>query len=184
MVSEPQLILAKHQNTILLEYWNSRWHGDVVFETGIRFGLRVEGNIGRVNPGRETKSYSDQKENPTVLSSKGFRTFPLNIGGSRGVPDWMVDKFNLVWTCNHVMIDGKYFAATTESKQEYSEQKNYPMRGITMDVREGYNRGSKIVGGTFTGNSELLVIHGIESKFFGDISQQGSSNVIKIIDVE
>jgi hypothetical protein len=184
MISEPIQILTTHQNTLLLEYWNSRYHGDVIFETGIKFNKRIEGRIGKLLPGRATTFYDDEKNNPTVLKSSPYRSFPLKIGGSRGVPDWIVDKFNLIWSCDNVYIDGKSFAASGDSKIEFTEIDRYSMRGLSMEVREGKNRGSKIIGGEVDANRNLMVAYNIESKMFGDISSQAASNIIPIIDIE
>jgi hypothetical protein len=184
LISEPILVSSKFENTVLLEYRNSRYHGDVIFETGIKFGLRVEATRGFVTPGTNNVVYEDQKLNPTVLSSRPFRSFRYNFGMAKGLPDWMIDKLSLAFTCNDVTIDGKSYAKDTDSKWAYKETERYQMRGATLDLREGINRGSKIISPGVDPNKRLIVAFNVQGTIFGDVSQNASSTIIKITDVE
>lgn len=183
-ISEPILVSGQFENTVLLEYSNSRYHGDVIFETGIRFGLRVEATRGFLDPGSNNIVYEDQKLNPSILSSKYFRTFPYNFGGAPGLPDWMIDKIALAWTCNNVTIDGKSFAKAGDAKYTFKGTDRYQMRGMLIDLREGINRGSRIISPGIDPNKRLIVAYNVQSTLFGDISQNASSTIIKITDVE
>jgi hypothetical protein len=119
-----------------LEYRNSRYHEDVIFETGITFSFRVEGAFGFLNPFSADQIYNDQRYNSVVLSSRTYRNFPLSIGGSFGVPDWVIDKINLIFSCNDVKIDSKSYAKASDTKFSFNEEDNYPMRGLSFEVRE------------------------------------------------
>lgn len=182
-ISEPQHVYSQLENTIIFEYSNSRYHGDVIFETGIRFGFRVEAVLGRIMPGTEDEFYKDQPLNPRLLKSEAFEGQKLMIGGSAGVPDWVVVLLNRIWTCNSVRLDGKEYAKNGEAKFSFKEEDNYPMRGIEYEVLEGLNRGSEIVDLDANLNTRLLVVHNIEGKLFGDVSNQ-NNNIIQIIDIE
>lgn len=184
MISEPISVQQKHENTVLHQYKNTRYFGDVVFETGIEFWFRVEGAFGFLEPGAIIQSYEDQKSNPQILSARPFRVWPLNIGGSFGVPDWVVDKFFLIWCCNSVKVDGKSFARNGDAKLEFKTEENYPMRGITLELKEGINRGSKIINPTVNTNLKLVVVYNINTRLFGDTSQNAATNIIPIIDTE
>lgn len=140
----------------------------------------MEGTIGRLQPGTRDTLYEDQPGNPTVLSSKPFRSFPISIGGARGVPDWVVDKINLIWSCNSVFVDGKSFAKAGDTKLDLREEKNYPMRGVLLTVREGINRQSKIVEPGLNPNLKLVQLIPIEGTVFGDVALGASSNIITI----
>lgn len=184
MISEPMLIAHRHLNTVLLEYRNSRFHGDVVFETGITFGFRVEASFGFLDPGANIQAYEDQKANPRILSARPFRIWPLTIGGSLGVPDWVIDLFSLIWCCNEVRIDRKSFARAGDSKITFNTEDYYPLRGGTLEVREGINRGSKIISPEIDTGIKLAVMYNINTKLFGDTSENASSNLIPIISTE
>lgn len=184
MITEPIIVKEDHEDTVLIQYRNSRYHGDVVFETGIEFGFRVEGSFGFLDPGGVFQTYDDQKSNPYVLSARPFRVWPLVIGGSYGVPDWVVDKFFLMWCCNSVKVDGKSFARNGDAKLEFKTEDDYPMRGITLEVKEGINRASKIVNPDVNTNLKLVVVYNINTRLFGDTSQNAATNLVPIIDTE
>lgn len=185
LISEPQLIKVIHPGTELYEYRNSRYHGDVVFETGIMFGFRVESAMppGSLLPGGTRNIYEDEKLNPFVTQAKPFDEYTVTIGGPDGVPDWVIQKMNWIWSCNDVTIDGKSFAMSGTAF-EYNEEINFPMRGVKIRVREGINRGSKIVTAMSNPNLKLVVGINVETKLFGDVSGNGSNNVINIFAVE
>ena len=98
-------------STLLLEYSHSRFHEDVMFESGISFQVRIPGYLGFLKPGNVREAYRDQKQNPAILSSRTFRGFPVTFGDEFGLPDEMIDLLNRIWGCDNVAIDGKSFAA-------------------------------------------------------------------------
>lgn len=181
MVSEPQHVAVTHPNTVYIQYRNSRFHGDVVFETGIRFNFRVEASFGPLQPGARLQTYEDQKLNPTILSARPFRTWPLVIGGTFGVPDWVTDLVNLIWCCNEVSVDGKLFARAGDAELEFSDEDDeYPLRAITINLQEGLNRASKIVNPDINTNIKLVVVGVGDTLLFGDLSANSSSNLVPI----
>jgi len=180
MLSEPQDVRVSHPNTKYIQYSNSQFLGDVVFETGIVFNFRVESSFGFLQPGVRMEAYEDQKLNPTVLSARPFRVWPLVIGGAAGVPDWVIDLINLIWCCNEVAVDGKLFARAGESELQFDDEEDYPLRAVTIELQEGLNRSSKIVNPELNTNLKLVVIGNIDTMFFGDISANSSSNLVPV----
>lgn len=182
-ISEPCEVAETWPNTILFEYANSTFHGDVIFETGITFGFRCEAFITRLDPGNERTAYRDQKMNPTILKSVPFRSWNLVIGKT-GVPDWVIDLQNWIWSCDSVTGDGKSFAVADGANFEEEEiDKIYPFRNWTLKIQEGYNRYSKIVNPTIDPNKRLIVAGMIDSTFFGDLSENAGSNLVPVNDV-
>lgn len=184
MVSRIQQVSANSKGTILFAYRNSRKHGDVLFETGITMKYRVIGTIGRVGPGENAISMDSQRYNPTVLSSKQFRSFPLSIGGTYGIPDEDVDLIANIFSCDDVKLDGKKFAKPSDSKYEFNEQEDYPLRGMGVNIREGINRGSRIIEPGVNPNRRATVAYGIDTSIFGDKNTAGISSRIRITAVE
>jgi|ERR1051326_2242735 hypothetical protein len=183
-ISEPIELAEKFENTLLFSYFHTRYHEDVIFETGIRYYFRVEGSLGRLMPGSTDSLYIDQKHNPYTVSSKPFSGFPLTVGDERGVPDWVVQLMNYIWSCNNVIIEGKPYGRSSDFKLELVEEKPFPMRVINMDILPGINRGSKVINptiGTIGTDHKLVVSYNIASRVFGPIS---GSDVIVITDFE
>jgi len=184
LIGEPIHVKEKHEGTLLFEYRNSRFHEDVLFETGITFSFRVEGSLGKLLPGSKDQLYEDQKLNQTVLSSKPYNTWPLVIGGTYGVPDWVVEKLNYIFSCDEVRIDGKYYAKESDAKLEFNEEEQYPMRGVKITLREEIKRSSRAFSPTLDTNKRLIVVHNINSQAFGDLSNNAGNNIVVITDLE
>jgi hypothetical protein len=183
-ISEPIRIINNIDSTVLIEYANSSYYGDVVWETGITMSFRVEGAIWRFNPASKDVLYEDQVLNETILSSQPYRTFTLFIGNQFGVPDWLIDKVNRILGCDNLRIDGKFFSKAEGAKWEKKEEDDYPMSGWSIELREQLNRNSAIFDNESPDNKKLLVVHNIESKGFGDLSLNAGSNIITITDLE
>jgi hypothetical protein len=177
-VSEEQIA-----NSICLEYWNSRFHEDVVFETGIKFQVRMPGHFGFLLPGSKTEQFKDELYNPAILSSRSFRQWPLYFGDEFGLPDDIVDLLNRIWTCNNVLVDGKPFGSV-DGRFEFVPVDRYPKRGVKLNVEEGINRRSKIFAVETDTTKKLMATVIVDAKVFGDISNQGSSNAVPITNIE
>jgi hypothetical protein len=53
-----------------------------------------------------------------------------------------------------------------------------------MNIQEGINRGSKIIGVNVDSTKKLFVVFNIDGTVWGDISSQAGSNLIPIISSE
>jgi hypothetical protein len=181
MISEPMEIAEEWPNTTLYEFSNSTFHGDIVYETGIVLKFRCESFITRLDPGNERTAYRDQKMNPTVLKSVPYRGWKLVIGYPTGVPDWVIDLMNWIWSCDNVTCDGKSFAVSENSQfEEVEHDKVYPFRSWTLNVQEGVNRYSKIVNPEVDPNKKFIVAGMIDSTLFGDTSENAGSNLVPV----
>lgn len=188
-ISEPIDLKVVQPDTVYYEYKHSRFHGDVIFETGIQFSFRVEGCRGKLYPVSDDTFYRDQKLNPVQLSSKPYGSFDLSHGGSFGIPDWVVRKINWIWSCDSVMINGKSFAKDTGSNNSFAgiqinEEDDYPLYGLTMQVAEGINRSSKVIAPSVDTNKRLMVAYQIDGTLYGDLSINVGDNLIPINAIE
>jgi len=172
------------ENTKLIEYWNTRFHEDVIFETGIKFQLRIFGYFGFLKPGRSEEVYRDERYNPSILSARTYRQFDLFLGDEFGLPDEVIDLINRISGCNNFLIDNKSFSILEGESFELSEVEDYPKRGLKLRVEEGVNRGSKIFSQDTDTNKKLNYGIVVDAKVWGDTSNQGSSNTVPIIKTE
>lgn len=183
MESDTQVVCESLPDTVLLEYYNSHYHNDVIFETGIKFQFRIPATFGFLQKARSSEVYRDQKYNPTLLSSRSAKQWPVNFGDQYGLPDDIINLIDEIWGCDHVSIDTKPFSAADGSKLEFVEADRYAKRGVKLTVEEGINRNSRLFG--FAGNPEKKLITSVivEGKVFGDTGNQGSNNVVPIYNV-
>ncbi len=173
-------ITPKFENSVLIEYFNSRFHGDVVFETGIKFAIRVPGFIDWNEPGSQDQLYVDQEFNQSQLSSKPFSGIKLYVGDGSGVPQWLIEKINYAFSCNTVSIDGKLFAKQDQTKWTPFVQEDRGLKGYAIDLRLGINRASKIINPSIDPNKKIAFSYQVDQSVFGDVSNTAGSIVIPI----
>lgn len=111
-------IRTKHFKTLLYEYYNTVNDKGIVFDTGIKFSIRVEGLIREFAPEALTEDYIDQKYDTYSLNDIPFGTHNNYIGNARGLPDWFIKKMNTIFTVNSVKINGELFNKVTGQKFE------------------------------------------------------------------
>lgn len=172
------------KNTLCIEYWNSRFHKDVMFETGIKYQVRVHGHFGFLDKFRKDEMYRDERYNPTILSSKSAKQWPVYFGDQFGLPDDMINLIDEIWSCNNVLIDGKPFGIADSSKLEYVTVEKYAKRGLSLKVEEGINRNSRISIMDVDTTKKLFTSIVAEAAVFGDLANQGSSNTVPVHNIQ
>lgn len=173
-------IAPTYDRTILLKYWNTYAHGDVLFETGIQFTIRIPGYIEYDAPGNKVVVFENQPLNQTLVSGRRFRQIILHVGDGSGVPPWMIDKVNAAWCCNNVELDNKPMALT-DGKWNVSGEDDNPLKAYSMNIREGLNRSSKIVTGDSDPLKKITIISNIDGRLFSDVSANAGETVIQIL---
>lgn len=136
LYSEIINIKAKHKDTIFIEFNNEEDHEGFKFsdlETNV--GFRVEGTVQEFTPDSNDNVYRDTNVTPVTLSSKPFRLFKLYIGGSKGVPDFILDLVNRIFSCDFTEIDGKLFNKTPDSEWDVVRFDTNPFGGMSMIVQ-------------------------------------------------
>ncbi len=114
---------------IILYFWkneNYRYYNDIIFETGFPPSLRVLGKIKYKSPASRDTIYEDQVLNQSILNSVPFRIWELTIGGSSGIPDYLIDKVNRILGCSNLLIDGRLFTKSEGAKLEERALEDYP----------------------------------------------------------
>lgn len=183
LISEPIEILESPEGTILIEYSNDTFKDDVIYETGIEFGFRVEASFGKLAPKSKDVLYEDQVMNQVLLSSRPFTQSTFVVGGTFGVPAWVIEKLNFILSCSNTKYDGKYYVKADGANWESKTEENYPMASYSIELRESLHRPSKVFSSTGDSNKKLLLIGNIESKGFGNLAAS-TGNIIQITDIE
>lgn len=172
------------KNTLCLEYFNSRFHKDIVFETGIKFQFRVHGSFGFLEKSRKDEQYRDERYNPSLLNSRSAKQWPVYFGDQAGLPDDIINLVDEIWSCDNVRIDNKAFGIADGSKMEFIVVDRYPKRGLKLTVEEGINRNSRVFGITTDPTKKLITTIIVDAKVFGDTGNQGSSNTVPVYNIE
>lgn len=169
------------ENTLMVEYYNSRFHNDVIFETGIVFQKRLPGFIGFIDPARNDDKYKDQRYNPALLNSRVSKQWPVHFGDEYGLPDDEINTLHQIWSCNNVSIDQRPFGLA--GNFEYFTVDKYQKRGVKVLVEAGINRNSRIFAVEIDTTKKLITTAIVQAKVFGDTSNQGSSNTVPVYNI-
>lgn len=172
---------AQIKNSLLIEYKNSRFHHDVMFESGIVFQFRVHGSIGFLDPVRNDEKVKDQKFNPTLLNSRTSRQWPMYFGDQFGLPDDVINLLNEIWSCDTVRVDNKEFGIA--GNFEFIAVDRYPKRGVKLIVEEGINRKSRVYTTLADTTKKLVTSVIVDAHVFGDTGNQGSSNTVPVFNI-
>lgn len=175
LISEVIDVKKEHPNTLLFTYKNSVNNFDVIFNTGIEFNIRVEGDIQNFEPSSEDELYIDQKRNSTKLYSLPYQLFTLYIGGAAGLPAWMNDKMNRVMSCDIIQIDGAYFEKNEGAEWEFSRQDDYPFFGMNIQITPTENRFTNQYT-TVSGFPDLEVLHVLTTSVSVDLPEAQGNN--------
>lgn len=186
LVSGWQIIAEKLPGTVLLEYKNSRFHKDVMFESGIEFQYRVPAAFTYLQKARADEIYRDEKYTSTLLSSHSAKQFTILFGDAYGLPDDELNKLDEIWSCDNVKVDGKLFGIADGAKPEYpalDDSAVYPKRGMKLLIEEGINRNSRIFSLSTDTTKKLFTSVIVDAQVFGDTSNQGSANTVPVHNV-
>jgi hypothetical protein len=182
MLSEPLYVKENHENTLLFEYTNAKNKQACIFSSGYDPSIRVEGWMDDFSAEGIFTSYVNQPADIETLNGIPYRTYKLNIGFNRGLPDWMADKINRIMMLNSVKIDGKYFSRDSDAKMEKTTVPGSPLKYWTLIVREGKNRDGISLSTSGQLDNELTVAYNINTKAFGDGA--GSDNIVQVEKVD
>ncbi|MDR1581659.1 MAG: BACON domain-containing protein, partial [Prevotellaceae bacterium] len=161
-----------HEYTRLLSYTNSYNDYGVDFSRGTTFNLRVESQLYKaVIPKSEDSTYSDNMGGYRTLSSSPYNNDRLNIGGTSGIPDWLVKIINQAFSCNILQLNGIGITKVEGATFEAVEQDNYNLRGWNIEIGHIEN--------TLFYEEHLLTVNGGRD-YTLDASFEGGANVVVV----
>jgi hypothetical protein len=179
--SNKQDICSRHKHSLLLEYYHFQYHEGVVFETGFKPRFRVEGSNKYKTPASIGDDFEDQTLDAYTLDAIAYRIYELIIGDSKGVPPYVIDIVNSIFTCSNVTIDGRGFKKPIENKWEGNEENGFPAKGWKTELRPSVNRTSRIYNNNDPQNSKVSIVINADSKGFG--LDTGGTNT-QVLDVQ
>lgn len=164
--TSPLDVAVSHPGTSLIQYKNSQNDKGVIFDTGIVFCLRIECNFDEFQPKAKLSSYEDQKYNGMLLNGMPYRTFVLyfgstdTVGDSTLIPDWLVDKLNVIFTCDQVRVDGEYYIRYEDADfKPYRVGNSFPNDGYwSLEVQHVPNFDLRKYTSGDTPDGDLVVI--------------------------
>jgi hypothetical protein len=188
LISEGIDLKVVHDDTILIEYTHSKNKQTVVFtEPSLPFtpNLRVEGSVIRFVPGMNSAHYEDEPADEFTIDGVPFRTFTLIIGGEYSpVPPYIADKVNRIFGLNTVLVDGTQYARSGDASMEATSFPGEAMQYWSMQIRQSNNLEASTITPDGSLEDNLFAIYNIETKSFGDLHSQVSSNIVQVEHVD
>lgn len=180
LISGPLSVKAVQKGTIMFTYKHKEYKNGIIYETGIEFQFRAEGNIRYLRTDFDRTTYPTQDRNEHLINSYEWEVYQLNIGNQAGVPPWVEHIVSRIMGHSSVMIEGKYYSGKKEFTIEQKTEDGTWFIGLTMEVVEGLLRDENLFLGVGNPNVGLIIIHKVgESLIFGDIDSD-STNTIAI----
>lgn len=129
------------ENTVLFKYQHFRNEYDVIFTNDeddyFSFDFRVEGGFlyAEMQSNVENNTFRDQRYNIYQLSANPYKVKPLTIGTAKGVPQWVADKVNFIFSLSDILIgDDVYTRSEGSTPELVSLGSLYPLYVIKIDV--------------------------------------------------
>lgn len=188
LVSPPLHIRTKHLHSLQFVYKHFQFKDDLIFETGFLPVKRVHGLLRYKSPARKDTLFEDQPLNQSLVRSRHYRLWEMYVGsynplGSSlyGIPPFEMDIVDRILGCSDVQIDGRYFTVS-ESKWDYQEEDNYPLRVGKIELREKLNKTTGTYQNNVLQQRRIGVVINTDSKGFASDDSGGS--VYQILDIQ
>jgi uncharacterized ParB-like nuclease family protein len=134
------------KNTVKISYTHRYNDFDTAFITSdatqLHFDFRVEGGFlyKDIKYDVSANSFRDQRYTQNQLSNLPFRVKTFTAGTRKGVPFWVGEKLNLIFSCSDITIDGVQHVRSEGAAPEVTELKDlYPRYVYRLDVEETDN---------------------------------------------
>lgn len=170
------------ENTLLLQWSNSSFKDEVMYETGVVFTMRLKGRLFYKTPASKDIIYEDQELNETIVDSKNYDLWELQLSDERGIPNWMIRKINGILSCDNVIIEGRNYTKSEGAKLEETAIDDYPMRGWKIELREQLNRRARYFDTDGSTNQGHSVVVNTDSKGF--VEEETGGSEYQILDVQ
>lgn len=144
--SEPLHVRTTWPNTLEIKYSHDENDFNMIFydavigdeDNKIDFTLRVEGGLKSdgFQPTSSDEIYRNDRADVTTVSSTPFLVLKFSFGDSKGIPNYLADIINRIFSCYYVQINSVYYNKAENAKFEATRSDNYPMAGWTLDLVE------------------------------------------------
>ena len=125
-----RVVSGREEGTVRITYNHRRDEFDTVFGPERMFDFRVEGCFlpSESSFAVDSEGFRDQSDRYKQLSALPYRKDIFSVGGGFGVPNWVADKLNYIFSTSFVLIDEmKYSRSESAVPEMTSIHGDYPM---------------------------------------------------------
>ena len=140
LVSEPIMVESSISDFVKIEYTNDLNEFDIICAgqswTVFPFLLRIEGGVKSdgLQPGGKYTMFQDLDYQPVMLQSQPYNVYRFTFGPGAGIPGWLADRINRIFSLSSVQIDGVSYMRNEGAKIERVGEDGYPLAGWTLDL--------------------------------------------------
>lgn len=137
--SEPIRIEETLSDCIKVRYWHDVSQYD--YQKMYVFTIRIEGGIKSdgYQPGGKFTMYEDLDYNPVLLSSTPFNVYKFQFGTASGIPNYLTDIINRMFSMTFVEIDGIRYQRNEGAKLERQGTDRYAYAAWAIDLIKSEN---------------------------------------------
>jgi len=135
------------KNLVTLDYWNSSNDFNTrfdTFEAANVFTFCVEGGFipSRLEPKNDMKIFTDSVQQDTIGYSNPSSVRTLYLGDAKGIPPFLVEFINFVFSCDVTLLNNTQWQATeaisVEDAPNYRQYVTVPMKRKTNIYTQNY----------------------------------------------
>jgi hypothetical protein len=180
LISEPISIAQVQKDTLYLGYKGTNYYGSFVWATGFSPFIRLRATLRLKSPSSKDTFFEDDEMGMTLLQSKPYKVWLLNVGGPSGIPDYLATILNWVVGCKTLFIDGKQYTKNEGAKLEEASQANFPMRAWKIELRYAQNRSAKTYENNQVSSQGITIIATEDARGFGLNDGNSSEQIIEV----
>ena len=126
-------------NTIRLDFSNSRNKLATIFSSGYVGCIRFYGQLNRFVPKSKFTTFVDQPQDIDLLNAIPYDTWTLEIGRGSGIPDYLIRKIDRIMLLDTVLIDGDQYSRDEDAQMEQNAVQGQPKAYWTLAIRRAQN---------------------------------------------
>ena len=167
--------IARPEGTKLIQYSDSRpYQYDTYFSVMPNFySLRLPAVFMHPSPKVEKEIFQAYDMSTELVSASPYETVTLEIGGNRGLPDYIIKNLNHIFHCDYKLIDGVQYELTSDSNFEPQRVTKYNLAWLDIEM----SRKETQHGLVNTQGGETIVYGRDEGMYFDNVNFQRDNNV-------
>jgi len=140
--------VGTYKNLVSIDYWNSSNDFNTRFDTFSAanvFTFCVEGGFTKLEPKNDMKIFTDSVQQDTIGYSNPSSVRTLYLGDAKGIPPYLVEFLNFVFSCDVTLLNNTQWQATDAiSVEDAPNARQY----VTVPMKRKTNIYTQNYGGT------------------------------------
>ena len=174
IIDNTVLIACSHdENDFDFKFIDSVYNVTRTIIQRVEGGFKSDGQL----PGGKYTMYQDLQFKPVILNAVPYNTYRLTVGNNIGVPNWVIDKLNRIFSCSSVKIDNVEYTRAEGAKFEPVNRDPFYPSGIwTIDLLKSEN--------PYSDEMDYVVLPETQTLFTADTTQVSADDETITIDQE